>query len=69
MTPTTPHKRKLVLQVYLWQGLHSGALRDLYLDASQRELKLRLVRGGCVRPGLSLRNSLHTMLAVCEACA
>lgn len=38
-----PVKRLLCVQVYLWQGLHSGALRELYLDASQRELKLRLV--------------------------
>jgi hypothetical protein len=34
----------LTMQIQLWRGLHSGALYELYLDASQTELKLRLVR-------------------------
>jgi hypothetical protein len=32
------------VQINLWHALRSGALHELYVDASQRELKLRLVR-------------------------
>jgi hypothetical protein len=32
------------LQINLYQALVSGDLHDLFVDASQRELKLRLVR-------------------------
>jgi hypothetical protein len=35
---------QMAVQVQLWNGSHSGALVELYADASQRELKLRLVR-------------------------
>ena len=34
----------MAVQGELWHAFHSGALWELYLDTSQRELKLRLVR-------------------------